>query len=101
MQKLCLPFLRIASLLKFHIYQHPLPEIRTPQSEFVRLVYYLELVTESMDWDCFNASVALNWPQNSDVYRLVTHYLPNCLELNMLSNLKKSNFKSKKTSLNL
>lgn len=73
-QKLCLPFLRIASLLKFHIYQHPLPEIRTPQSEFVRLVYYLELVTESMDWDCFNASVALNWPQDSDVYRLVTYY---------------------------
>ncbi|KAJ8969229.1 hypothetical protein NQ317_002184, partial [Molorchus minor] len=58
-QKLCLPFLRIASLLKYHLYQQPLPEIRTPQSEFVRLVYYLELVTESMDWGCFNASVCL------------------------------------------
>ncbi|XP_076270101.1 ubr3 ubiquitin ligase isoform X2 [Rhynchophorus ferrugineus] len=68
-QKLCLPFLRIASLLKFHIYQQPLPEIRTPQSEFVRLVYYLELVTESMDWDCFNASVALNWPQGTDMHK--------------------------------
>lgn len=68
-QKLCVPFLRIASLLKFHIYQQSLPEIRTPQSEFVRLVYYLELVTESMDWDCFNSSVALNWPQGTDMYR--------------------------------
>ncbi|XP_066151735.1 E3 ubiquitin-protein ligase Ubr3 [Euwallacea fornicatus] len=68
-QKLCLPFLRIASLLKFHIYQQPLPEVRTAQSEFVRLVYYLELVTESMDWDRFNASVALNWPQGTGVHR--------------------------------
>lgn len=68
-QKLCLPFLRIASLLKYHLYQQPLPEIRTQQSEFVRLVYYLELVTESMDWGCFNASVALNWPSDTDMYR--------------------------------
>ncbi|KAL1497456.1 hypothetical protein ABEB36_008425 [Hypothenemus hampei] len=68
-RKLCLPFLRIASLLKFHIYQHPLPDIRLPQSEFVRLVYYLELVTESMDWGCFNASVGLNWPQGTLAYR--------------------------------
>ncbi|CAH1135569.1 unnamed protein product [Ceutorhynchus assimilis] len=68
-QKLCLPFLRIASLLKFHIYQQPLPDIRKPQNEYVRLVYYLELVTESMDWDCFNASVALNWPQGTDIFR--------------------------------
>ncbi|KAJ8946859.1 hypothetical protein NQ318_006769 [Aromia moschata] len=38
-----------------------------PQSEFVRLVYYLELVTESMDWGCFNASVALNWPSDTSM----------------------------------
>lgn len=62
MQKLCLPFLRLASLLRHHIYNQPLPDIRAPQSEFVRLVYYLELVTEGMDWGCFNAAVALNWP---------------------------------------
>ncbi|XP_019758460.2 E3 ubiquitin-protein ligase Ubr3 isoform X2 [Dendroctonus ponderosae] len=68
-QRLCLPFLRIASLLKYHLYNHPLPDIPSPQSEFVRLVYYLELVTKSMDWKCFNASVALNWPRNSDLCR--------------------------------
>lgn len=67
-QRLCLPFLRIASLLKHHLYQQPLPEIRAAQSEFVRLVYYLELVTESMDWGCFNASVALNWPTDTDMW---------------------------------
>ncbi|XP_074027443.1 ubr3 ubiquitin ligase isoform X2 [Leptinotarsa decemlineata] len=66
-QKLCLPFLRIASLLKYHLYQQPLPDIRGSENEFVRLVYYLELVTESMDWDCFNAAVALNWPQNTSM----------------------------------
>nr|CAD7398319.1 unnamed protein product [Timema poppensis] len=60
-QRLCLPFLRIASLLRHHLYDQPLPEVTTPQSEFVRLVYYLELVTEGMDWKRFNAAVALNW----------------------------------------
>lgn len=59
-QQLCLPFLRLAALLRHHLYEQPLPEI-TPQSEFVRLVYYLELVTEGMDWQHFNAAVALNW----------------------------------------
>ncbi|CAH2006803.1 unnamed protein product [Acanthoscelides obtectus] len=66
-QKLCLPFLRIAALLKYHLYQLPLPEIRNHQSEFVRLVYYLELVTESMDWSLFNAAVALNWPSDTSM----------------------------------
>ncbi|XP_068083669.1 E3 ubiquitin-protein ligase Ubr3 isoform X2 [Anabrus simplex] len=61
-QQLCLPFLRLASLLRHHLYEQPLPEITTPQSEFVRLVYYLELVTEGMDLKRFNAAVALNWP---------------------------------------
>ncbi|XP_017785571.1 PREDICTED: E3 ubiquitin-protein ligase UBR3 isoform X2 [Nicrophorus vespilloides] len=67
-QKLCLPFLRIASLLRHHIYNQPLPDIRAPQSEFVRLVYYLELVTEGMDWGCFNSAVALNWPLDTDAH---------------------------------
>ncbi|XP_034951822.1 E3 ubiquitin-protein ligase Ubr3 [Chelonus insularis] len=61
-QATCLPFLRVAALLRHHLYSQPLPHIRTPQTEFVRLVYYLELVTEGMDWDFFNAAVALNWP---------------------------------------
>jgi E3 ubiquitin-protein ligase UBR3 len=61
-QQLCLPFLRIAALLRHHLYDQALPDITTKQSEFVRLVYYLELVTEGMDWSRFNAAVALNWP---------------------------------------
>lgn len=59
LQKLCLPFLRVASLLKHHLYHQDLPEITSPELEFVRLVYYLELVTESSDWDSFNAATAL------------------------------------------
>lgn len=59
LQKLCLPFLRIAALLRQHLYHHDMPEISTPPLEFVRLIYYLELVTESMDWECFNASKGL------------------------------------------
>lgn len=65
-QKQLLPFLRVAVLLRHHIFDQPLPDIRTPQSEFVRLVYYLELVTEGMDWGCFNAAVGLNWPSDTD-----------------------------------
>lgn len=66
-QKLCLPFLRMAALLKHHLYQQPLPDIFEPNNEFVRLVYYLELVTESMDWGWFNASVALTWPRELEL----------------------------------
>ncbi|CAB0019689.1 unnamed protein product, partial [Nesidiocoris tenuis] len=61
-QKLCLPFLRVAALLRHYMYDEPLPEIDSTDSEFVRLVYYLELVTEGMAWDRFNAAVALSWP---------------------------------------
>ncbi|XP_076285643.1 ubr3 ubiquitin ligase isoform X1 [Lasioglossum baleicum] len=64
-QSLCLPFLRIAALLRYHLYEQPLPLVSTPQTEFVRLVYYLELVSEGMDWSIFNSTVALNW-QNSE-----------------------------------
>ncbi|XP_012142217.1 ubr3 ubiquitin ligase isoform X3 [Megachile rotundata] len=60
-QSMCLPFLRIAALLRYHLYEEPLPLVRTPQTEFVRLVYYLELVSEGMDWNVFNSTVALNW----------------------------------------
>ncbi|XP_030245105.1 E3 ubiquitin-protein ligase Ubr3 isoform X2 [Drosophila navojoa] len=59
LQSLCLPFLRIAALLRQHLYRNEMPEISAPGLEFVRLVYYLELVTDSMDWDCFNASKGL------------------------------------------
>ncbi|XP_020290278.1 E3 ubiquitin-protein ligase UBR3 isoform X2 [Pseudomyrmex gracilis] len=62
-QSLCLPFLRVAALLRHHLYEQPLPVIRAPQSEFVRLVYYLELVTEGMNWDSFSSAVALNWQE--------------------------------------
>ncbi|XP_045478273.1 E3 ubiquitin-protein ligase Ubr3 isoform X3 [Harmonia axyridis] len=68
-QKLCLPFLRIATLLKYHLYKQPLPDVLTAQSEFVLLVYYLELVTEPIDWDRFNAAAALNWPSVPKLHR--------------------------------
>lgn len=59
LQRLCLPFLRVAALLRLHIYDSPIPEIPGPQWEFSRLIYYLELVTVGMDLDKFNASKAL------------------------------------------
>lgn len=59
LQRLCLPFLRVAALLRHHIYHSEIPEIPGPHWEFSRLVYYLELVTVSMDLDKFNASKAL------------------------------------------
>lgn len=59
LQKMCLPFLRIAALLRHHLYHQELPEIKTPQLEFVRLMYFTELVTEGMDWDSFNAAKGL------------------------------------------
>lgn len=59
LQKLCLPFLRIATLLRHHLYEQNLPEIKAQQMEFVCLVYYLELVTVDIDWDSFDAAKAL------------------------------------------
>ena len=59
LQKLCLPFLRIATLLRHDLYHQEMPHVASPQVEFVRLIYYLDLVTESMDWDCFNAAKGL------------------------------------------
>lgn len=59
LQKLCLPFLRIAALLRHHLYEQHLPEIKVPQMEFVCLVYFLELVTVDINWDSFDAAKAL------------------------------------------
>lgn len=59
LQKLCLPFLRIAALLRHHLYEQSLPEIKVPQMEFVCLVYFLELVTVDINWDSFDAAKAL------------------------------------------
>lgn len=76
LQSLCLPFLRVATLLRHHLYEKELPEIKRKKDErekkeddkkdenmdpveFVRLVYYLELVTEDYDWNSFNAAKAL------------------------------------------
>lgn len=59
LQKLCLPFLRIATLLRHHLYEQNLPEIKVPQMEFVCLVYFLELVTVDINWDSFDAAKAL------------------------------------------
>lgn len=62
-ESLCLPYLRIAALLRHHLFNEEIPEVRTEQTEFVRLVYYLELVTEGMDWSRFNAAVGLNFTE--------------------------------------
>lgn len=59
LQKLCLPFLRIAALLRHHLYEQPLPDINGPLVEFVCLVYYLELVTVDVDWNGFSAAEAV------------------------------------------
>lgn len=59
LQKLSLPFLRVAALLRHHIYEQNLPEISVPQLEFVCLIYYLELVTVDINWDSFDAAKAL------------------------------------------
>lgn len=59
LQSLCLPYLRNAALLRHHIFHQELPEVRGPELEFARLVYFLELVTKSMDWKKFNATKAL------------------------------------------
>lgn len=59
LQTLILPYLRIAALLRQHLYHQDMPEITAPSFEFVRLVYYLELVTDSMEWDSFNAAKGL------------------------------------------
>ncbi|XP_053987373.1 E3 ubiquitin-protein ligase Ubr3 [Hylaeus volcanicus] len=60
-QSLCLPFLRVAALLRYHLYEQPLPLITAPQTEFMILVYYLELVSEDMDWNVYHTAVTLNW----------------------------------------
>lgn len=59
LQRLCLPFLRVAALLRHHLYATELPHVHSPGVEFVRLVYYLDLVTESMTWDSFSAAHCL------------------------------------------
>jgi E3 ubiquitin-protein ligase UBR3 len=67
LQSLCLPFLRNAALLRHHVYHHELPEIKAPNLEFARLVYFLELVTKSMDWKDFDATKALNFAKGLEL----------------------------------
>lgn len=67
MQSLCLPFLRNAALLRHHMFHHELPEVREAKFEFARLVYFLELVTKSMDWKHFNASKALCFVRETEL----------------------------------
>lgn len=67
LQSLCLPFLRNAALLRHHMFHQELPEVREARFEFARLVYFLELVTKSMDWKRFNASKALCFVKDTEV----------------------------------
>uniref|UniRef100_A0A7G3AHS3 E3 ubiquitin-protein ligase n=1 Tax=Lutzomyia longipalpis TaxID=7200 RepID=A0A7G3AHS3_LUTLO len=66
LQRLCLPFLRIAALLRHHLYHQELPDVASPHLEFVRLVYFLELVTIGMDWEVFNGAKALCFVPGTD-----------------------------------
>ncbi|GBP21649.1 E3 ubiquitin-protein ligase UBR3 [Eumeta japonica] len=59
LQELLLPLLRVSALLRHHLYGSDLPEVHAPRQEFVRLAYYLELVTEGMDWSEWSAWRAL------------------------------------------
>jgi E3 ubiquitin-protein ligase UBR3 len=77
MQSLCLPYLRNAALLRHHIYHQEIPEVKGPEWEFPRLVYYLELVTKSMDLHKFNAAKALCFAKNTEFF-LPIHW---CQEL--------------------
>lgn len=61
LQNLCLPFLRVAALLRHHMYVEELPGVQSPSLEFVRLVFFLELVETSMEWKDFNATKALRF----------------------------------------
>ncbi|CAK9812220.1 E3 ubiquitin-protein ligase UBR3 [Anthophora quadrimaculata] len=64
-QSMCLPFLRVAALLRYHLYDKPLPVIKKPQSEFAELVCYLKLVLKGTKLRFhFNSAVALNWQDN-------------------------------------
>nr|AZA04497.1 E3 ubiquitin-protein ligase [Gerris buenoi] len=62
LRTLCLPFLRIAALLRHHLYSLPLPEIDDPEQEFLRLIYYLELVREGMSIHRFNGGSSVTFP---------------------------------------
>ncbi|XP_065200275.1 E3 ubiquitin-protein ligase Ubr3-like isoform X2 [Planococcus citri] len=64
-QELCLPFLRVASVLRHHMYNEPLPGVLVEADEFVRLVYYLELVSCGMDRSKFNSAVVFTWPSEN------------------------------------
>jgi E3 ubiquitin-protein ligase UBR3 len=68
MQSLCMPYLRNAALLRHHIYHQELPEVKGPEWEFARLVYFLELVTKSMDLKDFNACKALCFAKNTELF---------------------------------
>lgn len=67
LQSLCLPYLRNAALLRHHIYHQELPEVKGPELEFARLVYFLELVTKSMDWKKFHAAKALCFAKDTEL----------------------------------
>ncbi|CRK92911.1 CLUMA_CG006257, isoform A [Clunio marinus] len=67
LESLCLPYLRNAALLRHHIYRQELPEVRDSEYEFARLVYFLELVTKSMDWKDFHAAKALYFAEGTEL----------------------------------
>ncbi|XP_065349343.1 E3 ubiquitin-protein ligase Ubr3 [Cloeon dipterum] len=80
-QKLCLPFLRVAALLRHDLYRQPIPEIPPGTGGFVQLVHFLELCTNSMNLDTFNAATALNWEHHVNPPVRVMEWLHELLTL--------------------
>ena len=47
--------------MRHHLYEHAIPTISSEESEFVKLIQYLELASESSITSHFDSATALNW----------------------------------------
>ncbi|XP_065208799.1 E3 ubiquitin-protein ligase Ubr3-like [Planococcus citri] len=70
-RELCLPFLRVACLLRNYLYENPLPDITTQQDEFQRLVEYLELIPNDVELS-HDPSCAVTW--SSDNFSVINSW---------------------------
>ena len=60
-QAKCLPYLRMAALLRTHVYDEPLPNIEEASDEFGMLCAYLELMQSDWKNQGRGAADALHW----------------------------------------
>lgn len=58
-QEMCLPFLRIASVLRNELFDEKLPEIPVQSEEFAHLIHYLELVPNNTQPSVINSSITI------------------------------------------